>query len=172
MLKHCVIDKITRLSQTFCIFPPFCLTSVFYKSCHRALTQFQSQAHNRHRAVWETGTLWVFSPPVPNQSGLNHVLFSPEFLGKNWLTAPFSILHLLIITSFSPYMSAIKSSCQAKHARSKWPCVLLSVYHISSREFHFQNTRLHNPLALEIGPGPWIYWSRVPRNKNMSIQPD
>lgn len=171
MLKQCVINKVMKMSQTSCTFPPFRLTCVFYKSCHNS-PQFQSQAHDGHRAVWETETFWVFSPPVPNQSGLNHVLFSPEFLGKNWLTAPFSILHLLIITSFSPYISALKSSCQAKHAQSKWPCVLVCVYHISIREFHFQNTRLHNPLALEIGPGLWIYWSRAPRNKNMSVQPD
>lgn len=71
-----------------------------------------------------------------------------------------------------PLFSATKSSCQAKRAHSKWPCVLVCVYHIISREFHFQNTRLHNPLVLEIGPGLWIYWSRVPRNKNMSVQLD
>lgn len=134
--------------------------------------------HSVLKSAEHTTVTWLFGKQKP--SGFSHYLYQTswswttrfllEFQVKNWLTLSFSILHLLIITSFSLYSSAAKSSCQAKHAQSKWPCVL--VHHIISREFHFQNTRLHNPLALEIGPGLWIYWSRVPRNKNMSVQLD
>lgn len=168
MLKQCVINKI--MSQKSCIFLP----SAWPLPSRKAVTTSLSSEPSTGWAQGCVGSrnLLGFLTTCTNQSGLKHLLFSPEFLGKNWLTAPFCILNLLIITSFIPFISAIKSSCQAKHAQSKWPCVLVCVYHISIREFHFQHTRLHNPLALEIGPGLWIYWSRAPRNKNMSIQPD